>query len=199
MESSALATHLSASASLPPSLPSSVNKSLPISPPTLAQSGARRAALPRVCYVGLETAQWSNIRGSIEHRHIDVCDVLNFDQVLEQYSPTSPDLIIVSESGESLLPHEVCGDLRRRGYSGPVLVITGANDPVDRILALESGADAWASADIDPRTAVAQIRAMLRRTENALAITIQDENISSIKIGDCSSPACRGSAWSAVS
>ena len=173
MDLSALATHLSA--------PSSAL----VPPPTFAHAVANRAALPRVCYVGLETAQWSEIRGSIEHRHIDVCDVLNFDQVLEQYSPASPDLIIVSETGESLPPHEVCGDLRRRGYTGSVLVITGADDPVDRILALESGADAWAPADIDSRTAVAQIRAMLRRTDKAPTATRQDENISSLRIGDC--------------
>jgi two-component system, OmpR family, response regulator RstA len=169
MEASSLATHLSASAS----------------PPALAHAAARRVVHPRVCYIGHETAQWMEIRRSIEQRNIDVCDALNFDEVVEQYSRAAPDLIIVSENGESLLPHEVCSDLRRRGYSGPVLVITGANDPVDRILALENGADAWAATDIDPRTAVAQVRALLRRSDKLPTSTHQDDGVSSLKVGDC--------------
>lgn len=165
MESSGLAAHSSTHVSMSPT--------------------ARRLVLPRICFVGHQTEQWAEIRCSIESRHIDVRDVLNFDQVLEQYSSKAPDLIIVSENGESLPPHEVCSDLRRRGYAGPVLVITGVSDPVDRILALESGADAWAPANIDPRTAVAQIRALLRRADNVSASIQEDGDTMSIKIGDC--------------
>jgi two-component system, OmpR family, response regulator RstA len=150
-----------------------------------ANVAAMQAVLPRVCFVGRETTQWREIRRNIEYRHITVCDAENVDQVLDLYSPTSLDLIIVSEHGERLLPHEVCSDLRFRGYAGSVLVITGANDRVDPILALENGADAWIPTDVDPRTAVAQIRALLRRADKLPTVASLTHGISSLRVGDC--------------
>jgi two-component system, OmpR family, response regulator len=126
-------------------------------------------ALPRICHIGDETAKWSEIRRSMAQRNLGVSDSVRVDRALQRYAPDFPDLMIVSESESPQLqaPHEVCGDIRRNGYTGPILVVAGASDPVEPILALENGADAWIPMDADPRTAVAQIRALLRWFENA--------------------------------
>jgi DNA-binding response OmpR family regulator len=157
---------------------------LPFQPARRAQS--RQVALPRIFHVGDATAQWAEIRRSIERRYLAVCDVTNLDQVIDLDSLAAPDLIVVGDSGEASLPHEVCNDLRVRGYSGPILVITGADDPVDTILALESGADAWMPPDVDPHTAVAQIRALLRRADAAPSMAgEQNGDTDFLQVGDC--------------
>jgi two-component system, OmpR family, response regulator len=130
----------------------------------LPQVESSRSVLPRICHIGDETAKWSEIRRSMAQRNLGVSDSIGVDRALQRYAPDFPDLMIVSESESPQLqaPHEVCGDIRRNGYTGPILVVSGASDPVEPILALENGADAWIPMDADPRTAVAQIRALLR-------------------------------------
>jgi DNA-binding response OmpR family regulator len=134
-----------------------------------------RHTMPRICHIGDETAQWSEIRRSMAQRNLGVSDSVRVDRALQRYAPDFPDLMIVSESEspQLQLPHEVCGDIRRGGYTGPILVVAGASDPVEPILALENGADAWVPMDADPRTAVAQIRALLRWFENAAPAAVK--------------------------
>lgn len=145
---------------------------------------------PRVCHIGHATAQWMEIRRSMAQRNIEVCDVIHVDRLLERYAPQFPALIIVSESEEAQSLHEVCGGIRRDGYTGPMLAITGVNDPVDSILALESGADACVPMDADPRTAVAQIRALLRWSDNSATALRPSDNtpdlpLDMLRVGDC--------------
>lgn len=147
---------------------------------------SRQQTLPRICHIGHATSQWMEIRRSMAHRNVEVCDVVDVDRLLEQYSQQTPALIIVSESEEAQSPHELCGDIRRDGYTGPLMAITGANDPVDSILALESGADVCLPIDADPRAAVAQIRALLRWSDNPVLPVIQIEDAADeLRVGDC--------------
>src|SRR5690606_5575176 len=57
--------------------------------------------------------------------------------------------------------------LRRLGAAGsetPVLMLTARGDDVDRIVGLETGADAYLSKPFNPRELLARIKAVLRRT-----------------------------------
>jgi DNA-binding response OmpR family regulator len=150
-----------------------------------AQTEPRPSVPPRICHIGHATAQWMEIRRSMAHRNVEVCDVLDVDRLLEQYFVQTPALIIVSESEESQSPHELCGDIRRDGYTGPLMAITGANDPVDSILALESGADVCLPSDADPRAAVAQIRALLRWSDHSAVPANQADAAEDVlRVGD---------------
>lgn len=151
----------------------------------LAQTEPRLSAMPRICHIGHATAQWMEIRRSMAQRNVEVFDVVDVERLLEQYSQQTPALIIVGESEESHLPHELCGDIRRDGYTGPLLAITGANDPVDSILALESGADVCLPTDADPRAAVAQIRALLRWSDHSAVPANDDDDVGEVlRLGD---------------
>lgn len=151
----------------------------------LAQTEPRLNASPRICHIGHATAQWMEIRRSMAQRNVEVFDVVDVERLLEQYSQQTPALIIVGESEESHLPHELCGDIRRDGYTGPLMAITGANDPVDSILALESGADVCLPTDADPRAAVAQIRALLRWSDHSTVPANDDDDVGEVlRLGD---------------
>jgi two-component system, OmpR family, response regulator len=59
----------------------------------------------------------------------------------------------------------------RAGSSIPILMLTAANDVVDRVVGLEVGADDYVTKPFDLRELRARIRALLRRSERAPAPT----------------------------
>ncbi len=73
-----------------------------------------------------------------------------------------PDLLVLDQfvGGQDALT--LLPELRRR-YSGGVLVLTGNQDPADRIVALETGADDFVAKSLGPRELLARLRAVLRR------------------------------------
>lgn len=85
-----------------------------------------------------------------------------------------PDLVVLDlnmpeEHGLSIARH-----LLERS-SAAVLMLTGAGDPIDRIVGLEIGADDYVVKPADPREVMARIRAILRRGRSApAAATVLD-------------------------
>lgn len=90
------------------------------------------------------------------------------DKVLEIVSRERPRMVILDVG----LPgardgFDVCRELR--GMSTvPVLFVTARDDEIDRILGLELGADDYLTKPFSPRELVARVRAVLRRTDNAM-------------------------------
>lgn len=62
---------------------------------------------------------------------------------------------------------EVCRRMRDAGDWTPVLFVTARDDEVDRILALEMGADDYVTKPFSPRELVARLAGVLRRTTGA--------------------------------
>jgi two-component system catabolic regulation response regulator CreB len=69
------------------------------------------------------------------------------------------DLMLPDGSGFDLL-----GQLRRRGSSVPIIVLSSRDGEADRVAALETGADDYVVKPFSPREVVARVRAVLRRT-----------------------------------
>jgi two-component system OmpR family response regulator len=61
---------------------------------------------------------------------------------------------------------DICRDLRRRGSSIPVILLTALKEDIDRIIGLEIGADDYLGKPFNPRELLARIRAVLRRQVN---------------------------------
>lgn len=68
----------------------------------------------------------------------------------------------------------------RAGSAIPVLMLTARGDDTDRIIGLELGADDYVAKPCTPRELVARIRAILRRTHNAVA---EEPTVSTMTIG----------------
>ncbi|MCB2100314.1 MAG: two-component system response regulator TorR [Rhodobacterales bacterium] len=75
------------------------------------------------------------------------------------------DINLPGEDGLSLLR-----DLRRTSEVG-VIMVTGKSDAVDRIVALELGADDYVTKPFDTRELLARSKNLLRRTQAARAVT----------------------------
>jgi DNA-binding response OmpR family regulator len=75
-----------------------------------------------------------------------------------------PDLVIL----DLLLPHmdgrEVCRILRRESDI-PIIMLTALSEEIDQVTGLEIGADDYITKPFSPRTLVARVRALLRRTQ----------------------------------
>lgn len=78
------------------------------------------------------------------------------------------DLIVL----DVMLPNkdgfEVCRELRRQGRHMPIIMLTARSQDSDKVLGLELGADDYVTKPFNPRELRARIKAVLRRTGNAL-------------------------------
>jgi len=61
----------------------------------------------------------------------------------------------------------VLRDLRSRGATLPIVILTARDEEIDRITGLELGADDYVPKPFSPRELVARVRAVLRRADPA--------------------------------
>jgi two-component system phosphate regulon response regulator OmpR len=87
-------------------------------------------------------------------------DTRQLDAYLERYQPhlVVLDLMLPGEDGLA-----ACRRLRGRGETRPIIMLTARDEPVDRVIGLEMGADDYLGKPFDPRELVARIEAVLRR------------------------------------
>lgn len=85
------------------------------------------------------------------------------DQALYDAYVNSYDLVIL----DILLPKrdgfEVCRELRKQGFQGPILMLTALGDAADTIKGLNCGADDYLSKPFDFGVLIARINALSRR------------------------------------
>jgi two-component system OmpR family response regulator len=90
-----------------------------------------------------------------------------------------PDLIVLDLNlpGDDGLT--LCRKLRASSTM-PVIMLTARNEPLDRILGLEMGADDYLPKPFEPRELLARIRSVLRRS-HAMPPNSQTENVQQMK------------------
>lgn len=78
-----------------------------------------------------------------------------------------PDLIVLDLNLPGRDGLTLCRELRERGFTVPVIMLTARADPIDRVIGLEMGADDYMPKPFEPRELAARIRTVLRRTKSA--------------------------------
>ena len=95
-------------------------------------------------------------------------DAKDLEQRITRFAP---DLV----SLDRMMPSGDGGDAWRRlraiDEDIPIILLTAKDEPVDRIIGLESGADDYVGKPFDPRELLARIEAVLRRKEGPSALT----------------------------
>jgi DNA-binding response OmpR family regulator len=90
------------------------------------------------------------------------------EEALAIHARSDPDLVIL----DLMLPRidglEVCREIRRRGTT-PILMLTARSDDIDTVVGLEVGADDYVTKPFNPRTLVARVKAILRRSSGNVA------------------------------
>ena len=96
-----------------------------------------------------------------------------------------PDLVVLDLMLPGVDGLEITRRLRSEGRL-PIIVLTARDDPVDRVVGLELGADDYITKPFNPRELVARVRAVLRRSEPEApqvprglpeAVTLEDDGL----------------------
>jgi DNA-binding response OmpR family regulator len=104
------------------------------------------------------------LRLYLEREGFTVETATDGNAALEAHRRFDPDLVLL----DLMLPgrdgFEVCREIRRRDAT-PIIILTARDDDVDTVVGLELGADDYVAKPFSPRTLIARIRAVMRRTE----------------------------------
>lgn len=85
-------------------------------------------------------------------------------QALQSLTPP-PDLIILDVMLPEMDGYEVCRRLRAQPPHLPVVMLTARDEPLDKLLGLELGADLYLTKPFDPPELLAHLKAMFRLLE----------------------------------
>lgn len=88
------------------------------------------------------------------------------------------DLLILDWMMPVMSGVEICSQLRQRGHSTPVLILTAKDTLDDRVAGLDSGADDYLVKPFELRELLARVRALLRRipTPDSSSVLIAEPN-----------------------
>lgn len=88
----------------------------------------------------------------------------------EEFDAAILDLMVPGRDGL-----EVCGELRRRGFRKPILIVTARDSVEDKVTGLDRGADDYITKPFEFAELLARLRAALRRSSgDAATVTIGD-------------------------
>jgi len=93
----------------------------------------------------------------------------NGAEALSKEQTENPHLILLDIRLPDISGFDVCRQLRAAGKRQPILMLTARDEPIDKILGLELGADDYVVKPYDLRELIARIRAQLRRTYGYLS------------------------------
>ncbi len=98
----------------------------------------------------------------LEKEGFRVRTAVNGAEALAQTESDPPALLVLDLMMPEMDGWEVCRRLRARGDL-PILILTARDQDIDKIVALEMGADDYLTKPFNPRELVARVRAILRR------------------------------------
>jgi DNA-binding response OmpR family regulator len=98
------------------------------------------------------------------------------EATLRSICTMDPDLLIVNAPLAGVGSVELCMELRKNEIQKPLIILSDRGDEIDKVLALEAGADDYIVKPFANRELVARVRALLRRKRN-LQTVIQFGNV----------------------
>jgi two-component system, OmpR family, response regulator len=106
------------------------------------------------------------LRYNLEKAGFAVFEVVSGDEALHQIAEHKPDAILLDWGLPGVSGYEVCRQIRSSSEfrTLPVIMLTARGDEVDKVRALDNGADDYVTKPFNPRELLARIRAVLRRT-----------------------------------
>ncbi len=89
----------------------------------------------------------------------------NGDQMTKQIGSTPTDLVLLDLHMPGYHGLELAREIRQRDAQIGIIIVTGSEDPVDKVVGLEVGADDFVAKPFDRRELLARIRTTLRRVQ----------------------------------
>lgn len=130
----------------------------------------------RVLVVEDDASVAEGILDGLEHAKFETLHVTTGALALEAMATFDPDLVLLDLGLPDMDGTDVCRGIRQNSTT-PIIVVSARGDEIDRVLALEMGADDYVVKPFGMREIVARIRAVARRTSAPEA----DEPVQSIR------------------
>jgi DNA-binding response OmpR family regulator len=92
-----------------------------------------------------------------------VASALDGEEGLSMVLENKYDLIILDIMLPKINGFDVCRQIRQKGISTPILMLTAKSQEVDKVLGLELGADDYVTKPFSSRELLARVKALLRR------------------------------------
>jgi DNA-binding response OmpR family regulator len=101
------------------------------------------------------------------HDEFSVTFAENASVGLQKVRNLEADLVLLDVDLPDMDGREACRHMRKNGYKGPVIMLTGQNSDADQILGLDSGANDYVTKPFRFAVLLARIRAQLRQRETS--------------------------------
>ena len=101
------------------------------------------------------------------HEEFDIIQASNATDGVNQAKSEHLDLILLDVGLPDMDGREACKLLRKNGFNGPIILLTGQDSDADQILGLESGANDYVTKPFRFSVLLARIRAQLRQHEQS--------------------------------
>ena len=106
----------------------------------------------------------SLVRDYLQANNFAVEVAVNANEALVMVAQVKPDLLVLDLGMPGRDGLDVCRELRKSS-SVPILVLSARSEDLDKILALELGADDYLTTPFNPRELVARVQAIFRRMD----------------------------------
>ena len=106
----------------------------------------------------------ADIRRELERGHFRVVVATSGAEALAMQRREMPDLIVLDLTQPDMDGLDVCRRMRTQ-TEAPLVIVTARSADLDRVLALELGADDYLTVPYDPEELMARVRAALRRAD----------------------------------
>lgn len=103
------------------------------------------------------------LRDTLESEHYNVDISRNGQEALRQVHQKPPALLILDIMLPGISGYQVCEDVRRAGYTFPIIMLTAKDQEADKVKGLNIGADDYLTKPFSVKELLARIRARLRR------------------------------------
>jgi DNA-binding response OmpR family regulator len=101
------------------------------------------------------------------HDEFSVADAANATAGIKAAKADHADLVLLDVNLPDMDGREACKIMRRNGYKGPILMLTGQGSDSDTILGLDSGANDYITKPFRFGVLLARVRAHLRQHEQS--------------------------------
>jgi DNA-binding response OmpR family regulator len=85
-----------------------------------------------------------------------------------------PDLIILDVMLPGMSGYDICKQLRAKGCTAAILMLTAKGQELDKVIGLELGADDYVTKPFGVRELLARVHALLRRSKNPVTIRAEE-------------------------
>lgn len=110
----------------------------------------------------------ASVIDGLSNSGLSITHVVNGKDAISHVNRTSPDLILLDLGLPDMDGQDVCRAIRQ-DHATPIIILSARSEEVDRVLALEFGADDYLVKPFGMRELVARIKAVARRTAGVVS------------------------------